>query len=151
MPGILNTDKVVHQDITNNMRRANKAPAAVKRSHLDVQSGADMNISSKIHKKKSNTNNSSLALALLCGAAALCTLLYVSNKVFSFTPIKNERKVFSKHMEEIKKNNKYLPQENRLLPPDSIYRTKIEDIHGNYQQLMDYAGSVSLVVNVACE
>ena len=54
-------------------------------------------------------------------------------------------------MEEIKKNNKYLPQENRLLPPDSIYRTKIEDIHGNYQQLMDYAGSVSLVVNVACE
>jgi hypothetical protein len=149
MPGI-NTDKVVHQDITNNMRRANKATAAVKRSHLDVQSGADMNISSKIHKKKSNTNNSSLALALLCGAAALCTLLYVSNKVFSSTTAKSERKVFSEHMEEIKKE-RYLPQENRLLPPDSIYRTKIEDIHGNYQQLMDYAGSVSLVVNVACE
>jgi len=148
MPGVSNADKVVHQDITNNMRRANKTPAAVKRSHLDVQSGAD--ISTKIHKKKS-ASNSSLALALLCGAAALCTLLYVSNRVFSSTPIKSERKVFSKHMEEIKKNNKYVPQENRLLPPDSIYRTKIEDIHGNYQQLMDYAGSVSLVVNVACE
>ena len=147
MPGVSNADKVVHQDIVNNMRRANKTPAAVKRSHLDIQSGAGAD--TKIHKKKSN--NSSLALALLCGAAALCTLLYVSNRVFSSTPIKSERKVFSKHMEEIKKNNKYVPQENRLLPPDSIYRTKIEDIHGNYQQLMDYAGSVSLVVNVACE
>ena len=149
MPGVSDDDKVVHQDIAtnNNMRRANKTPAAVKRSHLDVQmgSGAD----TKIHKKKS-ASNSSLALALLCGAAALCTLLYVSNRVFSSTPIKSERKVFSKHMEEIKKE-RYLPQENRLLPPDSIYRTKIEDIHGNYQQLMDYAGSVSLVVNVACE
>jgi len=147
MPGVSNAVKVVHQDITNNMRRANKTPAAVKRSHLDVQmgSGAD----AKIHKKKSSSN-SSLALALLCGAAALCTLLYVSNKVFSSSPIKSERKVFSKHMEEIKKE-RYLPQENRLLPPDSIYRTKIEDIHGNNQQLMDYAGSVSLVVNVACE
>jgi len=151
MPGVSDADKVVHQDITNNMRRANKTPAAVKRSHLDVQMGGVAD-TSKIHKKKS-ASNSSLALALLCGAAALCTLLYVSNKVFSSTPIKSERKVFSKHMEEIKKNSndRYQQQENRLLPPDSIYRTKIEDIHGNYQQLMDYAGSVSLVVNVACE
>ena len=148
MPGVSDADKVVHQDITNNMRRANKTPAAVKRSHLDVQMGGG-GADTKIHKKKS-TSNSSLALALLCGAAALCTLLYVSNRVFSSTPIKSERKVFSKHMEEIK-NNKYVPQENRLLPPDSIYRTKIEDIHGNYQQLMDYTGSVSLIVNVACE
>ena len=132
------------------MRRANKTPAAVKRSHLDIQMGS-VGADTKIHKKKSN--NSSLALALLCGAAALCTLLYVSNRVFSSTPIKSERKVFSKHMEEIKKNNndRYQSHENRLLPPDSIYRTKIEDIHGNYQQLMGYAGSVSLVVNVACE
>eukprot|EP00804_Cyclotella_cryptica_P006181 CCRYP_015265-RA/>CCRYP_015265-RA protein AED:0.49 eAED:0.49 QI:0/-1/0/1/-1/1/1/0/62 len=46
---------------------------------------------------------------------------------------------------------RFLPQQNHLLPPDSIYRTTITDIHGISQQLMKYTGSIALVVNVACE
>jgi len=37
------------------------------------------------------------------------------------------------------------------LPPDSIYRTEVQDIHGDWKQLMDYSGGISLIINVACE
>ena len=46
---------------------------------------------------------------------------------------------------------RFLPQQNRLLPPDSIYRTEVEDIHGNWKKLMEYSGGISLIINVACE
>ena len=42
-------------------------------------------------------------------------------------------------------------QPTELLPPDSIYRVGVQDIHGSWVQLEKFAGSVSLVVNVACE
>jgi len=40
---------------------------------------------------------------------------------------------------------------NLNLPPDSIYRTELTDIHNEPQSLLQYAGSISLIVNVACE
>jgi hypothetical protein len=46
---------------------------------------------------------------------------------------------------------RFLPQQNRLLPPDSIYRTEAQDIHGDWKQLMEYSGGISLIINVACE
>lgn len=135
----------------DDMRRANKAAAPSsppKRSHLDVDDGsAHHNHNTKVHKHK-GASKSSLLFAILCGLAAMGTLVYVSKAVFSNN---GSDKVTKKS--EIPQQNKerYLPQQNRLLPPDSIYRTTIEDIHGKQQQLMDYSGSVSLVVNVACE
>lgn len=135
----------------DDMRRANKAAAPSslpKRSHLDVDDGsAHHNHNTKVHKHK-GASKSSLLFAIICGLAAMGTLVYVSKAVFSNN---GSDKVTKKS--EIPQQNKerYLPQQNRLLPPDSIYRTTIEDIHGKQQQLMDYSGSVSLVVNVACE
>jgi len=40
---------------------------------------------------------------------------------------------------------------NLHLPPDSIYRTELTDIHNKPQSLLQYSGFISLIVNVACE
>lgn len=147
-------DKLILSDDinNNNMRRANKTSAAGKRStHLDLPSSHDDGIddSSKVHKRKS-TSKSALFIAIVCGLAAIGTLIYVSDKVFS-TNVGSKLVGKGDVPNSAVKKERFLPQQNRLLPPDSIYRTKIEDIHGDYKQLMDFSGKVSLVVNVACE
>ena len=49
-------------------------------------------------------------------------------------------------------NHQHQHHHNNLhLPPDSIYRTELTDIHNKPQSLLQYAGSISLIVNVACE
>mmetsp|Transcript_41382 Transcript_41382/g.74600 ORF Transcript_41382/g.74600 Transcript_41382/m.74600 type:complete len:150 (+) Transcript_41382:33-482(+) len=131
-----------------NMRRSNKA-VKTRTTHLDLSSNDDVG-SAKPHKRK-GTTKSAIAVALLCGLVALGTLFYVSDKVL--TPGK---KMVMGTEKEVVSGSKSLPHGERfmaqqLLPPDSIYRTKVQDIHGDWQQLMQYSGSVSLVVNVACE
>jgi len=67
-------------------------------------------------------------------------LLYLNNaSFFGQTPFKNET---SRHDEA-----KALAD----LPEDSIYRLSVPDIHGVQRSLLQYAGYVTLVVNVACE
>lgn len=139
------------------MRRSNKASSATqakkRTTHLDLPSHDDVP-SSKIHKRNKGPSMIAIARAILCGLAALGTLFYVSNKVFE-SPGENvaagsmKDPISSSH--SIPQKERFLDQQNRLLPPDSIYRTKVEDIHGDWQQLMQYSGSVSLVINVACE
>ena len=149
-------DKLILSDDinnNNNMRRANKTSAAGKRStHLDLPSSHDDGIddSSKVHKQRKSTSKSALFIAIACGLAAIGTLIYVSDKVFS-TNVGSKLVGKGDVQNSAVKKERFLPQQNRLLPPDSIYRTKIEDIHGEYKQLMDFSGKVSLVVNVACE
>ena len=144
-------DKLILSDDITNMRRANKT-AGKRSTHLDLPSSHDDGVddSSKVHKRKS-ASKSALFIAIVCGLAAIGTLIYVSDKVF-FTNVGNKLvgKGDAPNSAAVKKE-RFLPQQNRLLPPDSIYRTKIEDIHGEYKQLMDFSGKVSLVVNVACE
>lgn len=131
------------------MRRANKT--GKRSTHLDLPSSHDDGVddSSKVHKRKS-TSKSALFIAIVCGLAAIGTLLYVSDNVFS-TNVGSKLVGKGDASNSAVKKERFLPQQNRLLPPDSIYRTKIEDIHGEYKQLMDFSGKVSLVVNVACE
>ena len=140
-------DKLVAQQ-DENMRRSNKA-VKKRTTHLDLSSNDDVG-SAKSHNPK-GTTKSAIAVALLCGLVALGTLFYVSDKVL--TPGK---KMVMGTEKEVVSGSKSLPHGERfmaqqLLPPDSIYRTKVQDIHGDWQQLMQYSGSVSLVVNVACE
>jgi len=136
-----------------NMRRSNKATKK-RTTHLDLPSHDDNagSTGGKTHKRKGSTK-SAIAVALLCGLAALGTLFYVSNMVFN----PDNKKVMGGGKEAASGSNslphgeRFVAQQNRVLPPDSIYRTKVQDIHGDMQQLMKYSGGVSLVVNVACE
>lgn len=131
-----------------NMRRSNKK----RTTHLDLPSNedhVDSTNNNKSHKHKGNAK-SGLAVALLCGLAALGTLFYVSDKVFAPDTKKAMGEV--KEATQLSHNpERFMSQQNRVLPPDSIYRTKVQDIHGDWQQLMKYSGGVSLIVNVACE
>lgn len=149
-------DSLVAQQ-NDNMRRSNKSSggtqAKKRTTHLDLPSNDDDVVSSSrnIHKRKS-TSKSAIAVAIICAIAALGTLFYVSDKVFAAS---NGGKVIGAvdeaDSDSDKGKDRFLAQQNRLLPPDSVYRTKVQDIHGDWQQLMQYSGSVSLVVNVACE
>lgn len=145
-----NPDKLILSDEITNMRRANKT-SGKRSTHLDLPSSHDDGVddSSKVHKRKS-ASKSALLIAIVCGLAAIGTLIYVSDKVFS-SNVGNKLVGKGDAPNSAVKKERFLPQQNRLLPPDSIYRTKIEDIHGEYKQLMDFSGKVSLVVNVACE
>jgi hypothetical protein len=112
----------------------------------------------------------------LCSLIALATLVYVAKTVKSdamalfklsdgrIAAIKNMEHKMKHHQKKqghedlhhgtsssAKHAERFLPQQKHLLPPDSIYRTTITDIHGTSQQLMKYTGSIALVVNVACE
>lgn len=150
--------EVVHKSgehFDDKMRRSNKASSGTqvkkRTSHLDLPSNDDDGGSiSKIHPKRKSASKPVIAVAILCGLAAVGTLFYVSNKVFqapkTMTGTGKEAVPGSNSLPE-----RFMAQQNRLLPPDSIYRTKVQDIHGDWQQLMQYSGSVSLVVNVACE
>jgi len=134
-------------------RRSNKA--AMKRTtHLDLQStNDDVGSTASKSRKRKGTTKSEIAIALLCALVALGTLFYVSKKVL--TPdIKKGVGTRNKSVSGSKAlphQQRFTAQQNSLLPPDSIYRTKVQDILGDWQQLVKYSGAVSLVVNVACE
>lgn len=123
-----------------NMRRATKSSSTKRSTHLDLVDDDGIG-SSKIHKPNTNSRVN-LAKAIVCALAALGTLWYINDKVFN-----RKGKVGTDKAAE---KERILPQQHSL-PPDSIYRTKVEDINGEWKQLMEYSGSVSLVVNVACE
>lgn len=123
------------------MRRTNKNKA--RKTHLDLPSNDDGVGAAKVHKK--GASKSQLAMTILCGLAALGTLFYVNSMVFSTGKDAGSAGGSLPH------KARFMEQQNRMLPPDSIYRAKVQDIHDNWQELMKYSGSVSLVVNVACE
>lgn len=123
-----------------------------RKTHLDLPSPHDDG-TAKIHKRK-GTSQSNIAVTILCGLVALGTLFYVSNKVFNGDGGKmvvDTGKEAVSGSGSLPHKERFMGQQNRLLPPDSIYRTKVRDIHNDWQELMKYSGSVNLVVNVACE
>ena len=140
----------------DNMKRPTKKSSGAqtnstqRTTHLDLQSHDDMGSSAKIHPKKKGTSMSALAVTVLCGLVALGTLFYVSNKVFSQGP---NTMVGTNGAHRVTSGSDLLSQANSMaqLPPDSIYRTKVMDIKGDWQELKQYSGGVSLIVNVACE
>lgn len=162
------------QSLSSIMRRFNKPSTAGRSSHLDLPSSNDNDDegSTKIHKRKQqrSSNTKAIAVTFVCALIALGTLFFVADKVrtdgeiYAKTP-NGSILVGSKKKEASvvggsdggssssisNEQQRFLSQQNRLLPPDSIYRSNIMDIHGNQQQLMKYAGSISLIVNVACE
>ena len=123
------------------MRRATKSSSTKRSTHLDLVDDDGIG-SSKIHKPKTKSK-ADLAKAIFCALVALGTLYYNYDKVFN-------RKGKTAKVKPLTYKERILPHQLSL-PPDSIYRTKVEDIHGERKQLMEYSGSVSLVVNVACE
>ena len=154
------------------MRRANKPsgysaaapPGHTQRSsHLDIQSHDD-ETSDKFHKsKRGRTDKSKILATALCGLAALATLLYVAKIVNShgaigllhlgkntkIAAVRNIKRHHHQHHEAKSMDEHISPQ--HVLPPDSIYRSTITDIYGTPQNLIKYAGFISLIVNVACE
>ena len=135
----------------DSMRRANRASSGARSTqrttHLDLSSADDV-VAGRTRKPK--TSWSSVAAAVLCGLATFGTLLYASRRVFSSGGAMTAGRVARKAVDA---GPRATPQhlERTDLPPDSIYRTKVRDIHGNRQDFAQFAGSVSLVVNVACE
>ena len=126
-------------------RRPTKGGGATsrpRRTHLDLASGEGEKTSGPA---KSNAKKSlrSLAPALVCAAFVL---VLISRKVLA---PKGEQSVST--AAAAKKSSGHHHQPTELLPPDSIYRVGVQDIQGSWVQLDKFAGSVSLVVNVACE
>ena len=113
--------------------------------------------SNKIHKKSKQQlrrKGTSILLATACCVISLCTIYYAATKfsymtkhhVNSSLSIHHEKKVAAEN-----ESNNHHHHTNLHLPPDSIYRTELTDIHNKPQSLLQYAGSISLIVNVACE
>jgi len=144
------------------MRRPTKASSVTKHSsNLDLMPSNDDDagtgigiVGSKVHNKRKSTSMSTLAITIFCGLVALGTLFYVSNKVLSKSRSKvgdinsmaSNPPTYTTDTDRL-----LLPKQNIHLPPDSIYRTEVQDIHGDWKQLMDYSGGISLIINVACE
>lgn len=147
-------------------------PTSSSSSHLELSSASadDNENTSKIHKKKnkqrgSQQRGSSIAIATVCSLIAFGTLYFVAKYVSSMVNIggaKSRSTTASIHHQQRKtllaENNNNVDADKynhhhytNQLPPDSIYRAKVTDIHGTLQDLHQYAGSISLVVNVACE
>lgn len=127
-------------------RRATKAPQ--RSTHLDLVDNNNGDI--KIHNKhRANNSKANIARAIFCAVAALTTLYCVSTGKVTFKRIMSRTP--SKKEQDLPQQQINLPPDSINLPPDSIYRTKVEDIHGEWRHLMEYSGTVSLVVNVACE
>ena len=130
-------------------------------SHLALSAAHDddttsVNSNGKTHKKgkqKYQKRGSTLLIAIACGVISLITLIYVA-KQFSYMTKHHVNSSLSIHHDtktaqsENDRNNNH---QNLHLPPDSIYRTELTDIYNKPQSLLQYAGSISLVVNVACE
>lgn len=160
------------------MRRSNRPsgysaaapPGHIQRSsHLDIPTSHDDEPSDKLHKSKRRGNKSKIIMAVVGSLVALGTLIYVaklvangggasllqlgkrSHAAAAIHNIKNKMKHHQHHHEaDVQSASSSMSQES-LLPPDSIYRSTIADIHGVPQHLSQYAGYVSLIVNVACE
>ena len=142
----------------------NLPPSSSTSSHLELSSAnADDNENtSKIHKKKKKQRQrgSSIAIAAVCSLIAFGTLYFVAKYVSSMISTKS-RSTGSIHHQQRKtilaeNNNVDADKYNHhhhtnQLPPDSIYRAKVTDIHGTLQDMHQYSGSISLIVNVACE
>ncbi len=140
------------------MRRSNIA----KKHGSDLPSSVhDFEEGGKVHRRRHATK-SAIAIYLGIAFVALGTVVFVSNRVrtdgeiFVKTAtggvmVGKAKGVMVDSSSSATHAERFMMQQNRLLAPDSIYRAKVKDIHGNWQQLMQYSGSVSLVVNVACE
>lgn len=143
-------------------------PPSSTSSHLELSSAnADDNENtSKIHKKKNKQGQrgSSIAIAAICSLIAFGTLYFVAKYVSSMISTKSRSTASIHHQQRkaILAENKDVIDESSAnkynhhhhtnqLPPDSIYRAKVTDIHGTLQDMHQYAGSISLIVNVACE
>ena len=142
------------------MRRPTKVSSVAKHSsNLDLMPSNDDDegggiVDSKMHTKrtsKSSIMSFSLAITIFCGLFALGTLFYVSNKVLMKSRSIDEGINSLSSDLPAHTTERFLSQQNRLLPPDSIYRTQVQDIHGDWKQLMEYSGGISLITNVACE
>jgi hypothetical protein len=135
-------------------------------SQLDLSSANDDDATNngtggggKIHKKskKQQQKGSSMLLAIVCGFIGLCTLYYVANKFAYMTKHHVNSSLSIHHLEKKQdydkepNNNHHHHNNNLQLPPDSIYRAQVTNIYNEPQSLLQYAGSISLIVNVACE
>lgn len=134
-------------------RRATKATVTNRSTHLDlVDDDAGIGGSSKIHKRKAKSK-ADLVRAIFCAVAALTTLYFIY--FISNGALTAKRFGMSKgqavDVRTRERKEEVLPPQQHNLPPDSIYRTRVKDIHDEWKHLMDYSGSVSLIVNVACE
>ena len=136
-------------------------------SHLDIPSSHDDEPTNKLHKGSTYKANKAkiLVTTALCGLVALATLIYAAKLVtgnngggmlFNLLNLKSAKfsgihhKHKSHHNLEQHASSASLSQQH-ILPPDSIYRSTMTDIHGLTQDLIQYTGSISLIVNVACE
>ena len=143
-------------------------------SHLDISSSHDDEAGDKLHKSKRRPHSKAkILVTALCGLVALGTLVYVAKLVVgndegshlsSLLQFKTSHMSAIHNMHHKTKHRHHDKPDissvdassshanaNILLPPDSIYRSSVTDIHGISQDLIQYAGSISLVVNVACE
>jgi hypothetical protein len=114
--------------------------------------------SNKIQKKSKQQlrrKGTSILLATICCVISLCTIYYVASQfsymtkhhVNSSLSIHHEKKMAAvSNQDEENEPNNHHHHTNLHLPPDSIYRTELTDIHNKPQSLLQYAGSISLIV-----
>lgn len=116
----------------------------------------------KGHRRK-RVSKATIATTVVIGLFALGTLFFVAERVRTQGQFflntgdgrvlvgVGQKDISSPHSSGPTLEEQFMKQRNRILPPDSIYRVNAKDIHGTMQHLMQYAGYVSLIVNVACE
>lgn len=127
------------------------------------QVSAGRSSKSKRSKKSSSNGSSDIKNCLLVAVAVLATIVVVGflgmksyrpPQVEKYTPNKLRKKSQIRRMQGGKQEeyeDAKIPQAAAdFLPPNSVYATKMADIHGDMIDLSQYSGGVSLVVNVAC-
>jgi len=123
------------------MRRPTKADRKnnMRRTHLDLDDGTDGAPTKISHKKKPSSSVGSIICSLMFSFTVLGALYYVPQMIKNSSVSNVARKIES------------VKSAAQMLPPDSIYRAGMQDLRGDWVPLEKFAGSVSLVVNVACE
>lgn len=87
-----------------------------------------------------------LAIIALLGVVAKVRVNHVNKSVS-----KRLRKQTHRHvLGENKAGNVDTPSVVDFLPPHSLYKVEVEDIHGTMVDFSSFRGMVTLIVNVAC-
>ena len=93
------------------------------------------------------TKSTVLFVGFMCFLAAGALLVFQDST--DFDVFRGDGKYSLRRMRGLKKAGEV--KRHTLLPPDSIYHLQAKDCDGNSIDLEQFAGSVSLVVNVASQ
>ena len=103
-------------------------------------------------KMKRHKDSQAKAVFFCLGIIALLGIIAKVrvNHLQKYTPKRLRKQHFRGLAEQKEENAVDTPSAIDFLPPHSIYKLEVEDIHGEMLNFSKFRGMVTLVVNVAC-